>query len=155
MSATESSIAGELLQQLKAQVAALDYMIEALEIDPERTHFTASAVGPDGSRRPLAAVAYAELRRNAVAAIAAAEADKIPAPRKRGPLSAADAEALRLDLGAGTLLILTRDRASRAAAALSAAGADTALLEHDEAHALWRVVGNTLSTFPDEQEPTT
>ena len=103
---------------------------------------------------------FAELVEDARTAIAAADAARkaaanTPTPRRRGPLREADAEALRLDLGAGTLLILTRDRASRAAAALSAAGAETALLEHDEAHALWRIVGNTLSTFPDEQVPTT
>ncbi len=91
----------------------------------------------------------------ALAAIDARPVDAaIPAPRQRGPLCAADAEALRLDLGAGSLLILIRDRASRAAAALSAAGADTALLEHDEAHTLWTAIAACLRTFPDEQEPT-
>lgn len=108
----------------------------------------------------LPEVLFAELVEDARTAISAADAARkaaanTPMPRRRGPLREADAEALRLDLGAGTLLILTRDRASRAAAALSAAGAETALLEHDEAHALWRAVGNCLSTFPEEQEPTT
>ncbi|MEN3213577.1 hypothetical protein PUR23_26645 [Methylorubrum populi] len=103
---------------------------------------------------------FAELVEDARAAIAAADAARkaaanTPKPRLRGPVRAADAEALRLDLNAGTLLILTRDRSSRAAAALSAAGADTALLEHDEAHAMWVAVAACLRAFPDEQEPTT
>lgn len=77
-----------------------------------------------------------------------------PVPRKRGPLTASDVEALRLDLDAGTLLILVRDRASRAAAALSAVGAETALLGHEEAHLLWGAVGACLRTFPAEQPAT-
>lgn len=103
---------------------------------------------------------FAEVVEDARAAIRAADAARqaaanTPKPRARGPLRAGDADALRLDLGAGSLLILTRDRASRAAAALSAAGADSTLLEHDEAHAMWVAVAACLRSFPDEQEPTT
>ena len=98
---------------------------------------------------------FGELVEDARAALQAAEAaGTVPVPRKRGPLSTVDAEALRLDLGAGTLLILTRDRSSRAAAALSASGAETTLLEHTEAHAMGVAVAACLRTFPDEQEPT-
>lgn len=150
--AVDPSHADQLLGQLKGQVAALTQLMDALGIDPEKTNFTVEGVVADGQRMPLASVSYAELNRYAVAAIAAAEASEIPAPRRRGPLSAADADALRLDLNAGTMLVLIRDRASRAAAALSAAGAETALLEHDEAHALWGAIRSCLSTFPDSPE---
>lgn len=78
----------------------------------------------------------------------------VPVPRKRGPLSESDVDALRLDLDAGTLLILSRDRGSRASAALSAAGAETALLEHEEAHLVWVAVAACLRTFPAEQPAT-
>ncbi|WP_187275154.1 hypothetical protein [Methylobacterium sp. WL120] len=81
---------------------------------------------------------FAEVVEDARAAIqAAAGGAAPPAPRARGPLNAADASALGLELGAGTLLILTRDRASRARAAIWAAGVSASVLDHDEAQQLW------------------
>lgn len=159
--ASDQSLAGELLQQLKGQVAALAHLIDALGIDPETTSYVVNGVAPNGQRTPLARLSYAELARHAEAAIAAAEKANLPAPRRRGPLSTLDAEALRLDLNAGTLLILARDRASRATAAFSAAGAGTTLMDHDTAHALWGAVAERVraeaaaSPLPTEsQEPT-
>ncbi len=87
---------------------------------------------------------------------------EIPAPRQRGPLCAADAEALRLDLGATTLLILTRDRASRAAGALTSIFGTT-LISHDVAQTLWSTVATRIrdeaaaaeaSPPTERQEPT-
>ncbi|MGX5773911.1 hypothetical protein [Methylorubrum zatmanii] len=160
--AADQSLAGELLQQLKGQVAALAHLIDALGLDPETTGYVVEGVAPNGHRTPLARVPYAELRRQAEAVIAAAEKADVPAPRKRGPLRAADAEALRLDLGASTLLVLVRDRASRAAGALTSIFGTT-LVGHGTAQTLWSAVATCIrdeaaaaeSSSPSEsQEPT-
>lgn len=84
--------------------------------------------------------------RAALQAAAALGADAPPAPRARGPLNAADASALGLELGAGTLLILMRDRASRARAAVWAAGVSASVLEHDEAQQLWAAFAGVIRT---------
>lgn len=87
---------------------------------------------------------FIQVVEDAHAAIKAADsareaAANTPTPRQRGPLCAADAEALRLDLGATTLLILARDRASRASGALTSIFGTT-LVGHDTAQTLWGAV---------------
>lgn len=103
----------------------------------------------------------------ALAAIESAEATDPPKPRARGPLTAAEVEALRLDLGAGTLFVLGRDHQSRAFGALSAAAAGSALIEPETAHALWsaftaqardeashrRAAGDTPPPLPTTRSP--
>ena len=55
----------------------------------------------------------------------------------RGPLNAADASALGKRLDAGTLVILSRDRASRPTAAVWAAGAGAWVMDEHGAGQLW------------------
>ena len=79
----------------------------------------------------------AEVVEDARAAIQAAAAAADGARRARGPLNAADASALGTSLDAGTLVILARDRASRPAAAVWAAGVGAAVMDEHEAGQLW------------------
>lgn len=76
-----------------------------------------------------------------------------PKPRATGGLRAADASVLGLDLGAGALCILARDKAGRASAVLWALSAEAAELAHDEAHQLWLAVNAVIRTLPDEAAP--
>ena len=82
-----------------------------------------------------------------------------------GLLRATYVDTIRLDLRLATLVVLGRDRASRASGALSAAGAGTGLFGHDTAHVLLGAVAGCIreqagaeasaaQSPPDHQEST-
>ncbi|WP_375454813.1 hypothetical protein [uncultured Methylobacterium sp.] len=82
---------------------------------------------------------FSEVVEDARAALKAAAAIEAapPVPRARGPLRSSDASLLGLELGAGTLVILARDRAGRPSAAVWAASVAASALDEDAAQQLW------------------
>jgi len=92
--------------------------------------------------------------RAVVDALAAARAQTLPAPRQRGPLNSADAAALGLDLGAGSLLILARDRNGTARGVLWAVSAEAADLGPQVAQHIWASTAAAFSRLPLTDSPT-
>lgn len=103
----------------------------------------------------LPATLFAEVVEDARAALAAGLAEAAPTLRPRGPLSAFDAAALGLDLGAGSILILSRDRNGLAAASQWAVSAGGQVFTPAAAQTLWSACALALvpANSPPSPEP--
>lgn len=125
---------------------------EAYLLEPRVRAVAAAIANARGARRGAPAVGnvldvlppeiFAALVDDARAAVEAADAaghEEILA-RPVAHLVASYVEAIRLDLNAGSLLLLVRDRSSRASGAYTAVSASTTMLGHDAAQSLWRAV---------------
>lgn len=81
-------------------------------------------------------------------AVVAALESLPPKPRPAGALRAADASAIGLNAGLGSLCLLGRDRVSQPSGVLWAVGAGVTVLTRDQSEALWAAVTGRVRDLP-------
>jgi hypothetical protein len=93
---------------------------------------------------------FVDVASRVLAAADAASRDDPPRHQPGRLLRATDADALRVDLGARILLVISRGGSGTSRAALSGAGQVSTVLEPIEAEPLWRACAAVLAALPDD-----